>query len=224
MLRTLTDNWIVIEAALATVPAPLAAVALARRTRSAAAGVWVFIACDVLFAAACGAISRFQPAGATWATIAQTQAVVASAVLGLGAVGACASALFSDVLDAAGVSLALVLVLSGGVFVAGGPLADWSAGVLNAALVASPIVSAAAAANIDLFRSAFLYEHSPIGHRLFAYPSWYAASGLYLATAGVLLISRTGVIFRLGRRSSAPHQALPETRRTASPPRSASRS
>ena len=185
MIRTLLANWIVIEAALVTCVAPIAGVATARQSHGSIRGLVSFAAGVIVFVAICGTLTRFQSASAAWTTIVQTQAVVACAALALGAIGAGASMRFRDVLDAAGLSLAIAVLSSTGVFVAGGPLADLSTGALNAAMLASPVVSAAAAANIDLFRSAFLYEHSPVAHRLFAYPPWYWAAALY-ALAAVL--------------------------------------
>ena len=209
MLNTLSANWIVIEAVLAMCVAPVAAVASLSRTHNYGQWLLRFFSSVVICGAILGAVARLGFTTAAWTTILEAQFVVASAALAAGALGAFASMMFSDVLDAAGSSLAVTLLCSSGVFLVGGPLADVSTGVLNAALLASPIVSAASAADIDLFRSAFLYEHSPVAHRLFAYPSWYAAAGLYLGIAVVMLAATS--------RFSARRPALPETPYTPSP-------
>jgi len=71
-----------------------------------------------------------------------------------------------------------------GVFAAGPLATDLPTGVVNAALLASPIVSAASAADIDLLRTDVLYRISPLAHGRFDYPSWYSPLVLY----GTLLV------------------------------------
>lgn len=186
VLNTLSANWIVVEAALAMCVAPVAAVASFARTRGYGRWLLRFSSSIAVGVVICGAVGRLAFTAAAWSTIVEAQIVVASAALAAGALGVFASVMFSDVLDAAGSSLAVTLLCSSGVFLVGGPLADVSTGVLNAALLASPIVSAASAADIDVFRSAFLYEHSPVAHRLFAYPAWSSAAGLYLLVAAIV--------------------------------------
>jgi len=198
-MELIAANWVVVEAAAVTLLAPIAAVSLAR-ARSAGSASLRF----------CGAVAAFVALASASAaalnvpvpSLVRAQLVVAAAAFAFGAIGFCATAIFTDVLDAAACSLVAALLLSGGVFVAGGPLADASTTALNGALTASPIVAAAAAADVDLFRSAFLYDRSPVAHRLFHYPDWYMAAALYLAIAAAAAFVATW-------RSSARRRALP---------------
>jgi hypothetical protein len=57
--------------------------------------------------------------------------------------------------------------------------------LVNAALLASPVVAAASAADIDLLRGDPLYRFSPIAHSQFDYPAWPAACATYAAIAVV---------------------------------------
>jgi len=56
-------------------------------------------------------------------------------------------------------------------------------------LIASPIVSAASAADVDLLRTDLLYRISPLAHGRFDYPAWFAPFLLY---GTLLLISLAG--------------------------------
>ena len=218
MSRELAANAIVIEALIVLVIAPLAGVMLARRAVARSRAASAFIGAVALFTVVCGATAASGSDRETWLYIAESQATMASAALALGALGACAATLFSDVLDAAASSLAVSAVCGCGIFVAGAPVADMSTTALNVVLLASPVVAAASAANIDLFRGAFLYQYSSVAHRLFAYPAWYAASALYLAVAVVML---GAAVLRIRAAtptslSSAHHPAHPETLHTLS--------
>ena len=61
--------------------------------------------------------------------------------------------------------------------------------IVNAALLANPIVAVASAANVDLLRFEFLYQVSPIVHGTFDYPTWYGAVACFSVAA---LIAATG--------------------------------
>src|SRR5947207_450317 len=208
VLRLVLANWIVIESAATVLVSPLTAVALARRDDSQSRRVGWFCAGVIATVSVTSAVAAVALTRDAWIYIAESQAVVASAAFAAGAIGAYCAVLFVDVLDAAAISLAIVIVFAGTVFAAGPAIADLPTSALNAALLTNPIVSAAAAANVDLFRSAFLYDHSPIAHGLFAYPVWYAASGVYLLVTAVMLIATS--------RFSGRHPGLPERPRTPS--------
>ena len=67
-----------------------------------------------------------------------------------------------------------------------GPLIDaLPARIVDAALLASPLVSVAAAANIDLFRTELLYQLSPLASLGFGYPSWVTACLVYLVAGTI---------------------------------------
>jgi hypothetical protein len=109
--------------------------------------------------------------------------------LAAAAVGACAAWRLRDPLDAVAVSTLAVAAASMGVLVAGPLVEDLSHASTNAALLASPLIATAAAAGIDVLRTDLLYQLSPLAHRRFDYPSWQAASGLYLAWAALCFLT-----------------------------------
>jgi hypothetical protein len=137
---------------------------------------------------------------ATFATVAAFAAVLAApsgtassliaayltlgvAALAVSAVGAASAVCFDHSLDATSCALLLSLTASFGVLVAGPLVADASTSMVNAALLASPIVATASAANIDVFRGDLLYRFSPIAHSQFEYPAWPTACLAYAAVA-----------------------------------------
>jgi hypothetical protein len=176
-------NWILIEASAATLIAPLCGVMLqlAERRLRVRRTIQVFIVLGVAVAGSGAIISS--ASRLSFVLLVQSQATVVCASIALGALGAYSSSIFADVLDAAGASLALSLVAAAGVFLTGPVAADMPTTLVDWMLLASPIVSAASASGIDLFRSAFLYERSPIAHRMFSYPTWIEACTVYLLLA-----------------------------------------
>lgn len=127
-----------------------------------------------------------------WVSIVGTRvllATVCAAALGLGLL---ASSLFRDVHDAAAATYLLLALAIGGVVIAGPALvrisnADSAIAVL---LVTNPMVAMASATSFDLLRTEALYRSSPIGQRLFEYPSWQSAAALY-GLAAVCLVCAT---------------------------------
>jgi hypothetical protein len=112
-----------------------------------------------------------------------SRATLWSAGVAFAAMGAWCASLIPDPLDAAGGSLVLALIVGAGVLVAGDASVHVPTAVIDAALLASPIVSIASAANIDILRSDLLYRLSPLAHIRFDYPTWQAACGVYIAVA-----------------------------------------
>jgi hypothetical protein len=107
------------------------------------------------------------------------------AALAMCSIGAAAAAWLDHPLDAAAFGLAVSLALGLGLFAAG-PLLDGAPlALVNAALLASPVVAVASAADIDLLRGDPLYRFSPIAHSQFDYPAWPAACATYAAIAVV---------------------------------------
>ena len=86
-------------------------------------------------------------------------------------------------------SVGSALLAAFGIFAAGPLAANLPTPVVNAALMASPIVSAASAADVDLLRTDLLYRISPLAHGRFDYPSWFAPLAVY---GTLLLISLAG--------------------------------
>ena len=128
-------------------------------------------------------------AGLPWPTALEAHLTLGAATLALGALGVWCGSAFRDPLDAAASSLAAALVATCGLLCLGSFSADLPTPIVNAALLANPIVAVASAANIDLLRFEFLYQTSPIVHRTFDYPTWYLAVACFsvaalIATAG----------------------------------------
>jgi hypothetical protein len=120
--------------------------------------------------------------------VATSHATVFAVALALSAFGALCGATFNDSLDAAGCSLSVVLVAAGGLLVAGASLTNVPHALLEVALTASPFVTMASAAHIDVMRMAVPYQMSPLAHLQVHYASWYLASGWYLAFAGLCFV------------------------------------
>jgi hypothetical protein len=129
-------------------------------------------------------------AGVPWQTAMATHLTLGTAAIALAVFGAWCGATFRDPLDAAACSVAVVLLSTCGLFALGSLSADLPTPLVNAALLANPIVAVASAANIDLLRFEFLYQISPIAHGRFDYPAWYLAAACFslvslMAAAGV---------------------------------------
>jgi hypothetical protein len=125
-----------------------------------------------------------------WQTVVATHLTLGTAAVALAVFGAWCGSTFRDPLDAAACSVAVVLIATCGLFALGSLSADLPTGLVNAALLANPIVAVASAANIDLLRFEFLYQISPIAHGRFDYPAWYLAAACFslvslMAAAGV---------------------------------------
>jgi hypothetical protein len=108
---------------------------------------------------------------------------LAAVGLALAAVGRLLGSLFADPLDAIGSSVVIAASLTCGLF-AIGPLASGvPTPLLNLGLLTNPVVAVSASGNVDVFRSELLYQMSPIAHREFDYPTWYAATGFFFTVA-----------------------------------------
>jgi hypothetical protein len=132
-----------------------------------------------------------------------SRATLWAATLALAALGAVCASSFSDPLDAAGCALALALVVAAGVLVVGPAAAGAPTGVINAALLASPVVAIASAADIDILRGDVLYRLSPLAHIRFDYPAWQTAFGIYVTVGFACFAAMALNINRMGRTSSA---------------------
>ena len=130
-----------------------------------------------------------------WQTVVATHLTLGTAAIALAVFGALCGSTFRDPLDAAACSVAVVLIATCGLFALGSLSADLPTGLVNAALLANPIVAVASAADIDLLRFEFLYQISPIAHGRFDYPAWYLAAACFslvslMAAAGVVRARR----------------------------------
>ncbi len=115
--------------------------------------------------------------------IIRSHVTLATAGLALAGVGAWCGLGFRHPLDAVGCSLGVSLVATGAILAGGPALADAPQPLVAAGLLASPLVTTAAAAGLDVFRTDVLYQVSPLAHVRLDYPAWQAAAGLYLLVA-----------------------------------------
>jgi hypothetical protein len=106
--------------------------------------------------------------------------VLASATLALAALGALLGTVFRHPLDAAAVAVGVALTAAYGVLVAGAAVGTLSTGMLKAALLASPVMTVATAAHVDLVRTDIWYQVSPLAHIGLEYPAWSTVCGWYL--------------------------------------------
>jgi hypothetical protein len=123
--------------------------------------------------------------------VATSHATMFAVALALAGFGALCGTTFRDSLDAAGCSLSVVLVAAGGLLVAGALLADVPRALIEVALAASPFVTMASSAHIDVMRMGVPYQMSPLAHIQVQYPAWYLASAWYLALAGLCFVGVT---------------------------------
>jgi hypothetical protein len=140
-------------------------------------------------------LARLGPSVDTLSFVATSHLVLASVTLALAAFGALLGTFFRDPLDAAAVALCLAATAAYGVLVAGAPVGMMPGPVLKAALLASPVMSIASAAHLDLVRSDIWYQVSPLAHVQVDYPSWGAVCLSYLAVGCTALL---GMAWRSG--------------------------
>ena len=106
-----------------------------------------------------------------------------AAAAALAGIGALSATRFRHALDAAGFSLLVALVASVGLLVGGAGVGDLPRLIVTAGLTASPLITMASAAEIDIVRSDLLYQISPLAHMQIEYPTWSMAAACYLAVA-----------------------------------------
>jgi hypothetical protein len=168
------------EAIAVALLAPAASlVAASRRERGPWAALWpvlLAVATFVAVSAAAAFASRTTTSSGEWRAIAVTHVTLAAAALAFAAMGALCGRLFADALDAAAASGTIALTVTFALLLAGDVAAQLPSEVLDAGLLASPLVAVASAANIDVLRDDTWYRLSPIAHRFFNYPTWYQAA------------------------------------------------
>ena len=135
-----------------------------------------------IFCAASAAltVARLGPGAEALRFVASSHAVLATATLALAAFGALLGTLLRDPLDAAAIGVGIAVTAAYGVLVAGAPVGQMSPQVLKAALLASPVMTVATAAQVDLVRSDIWYQISPLAHVRLEYPAWSTVCGAYL--------------------------------------------
>jgi hypothetical protein len=163
------------SAVCAVVAAPLAGVAVRSWRRLALATALMCAASAVL------TLARLGVSPESLQFTARSHAVLACATLALAALGALLGTVFRNPLDAAAVALGAALTAAYGVLVAGATVGEMSPEMLKAALLASPVMTVATAAHVDLVRTDIWYQVSPLAHVRLEYPTWGAVCGWYLA-------------------------------------------
>jgi len=177
-VRGVTPDALLYTAVCVVIAAPLAGVAVTS-TRRLLAATAVFCAMSAALT-----LARLGLDTDTMRFVATSHAVLASATVALAALGAWLGAVLRDPLDAAGIALTIAVTAAYGVLVAGAPVGEMSPPMLKAALLASPVMSVATAAHVDLVRSDIWYQISPLAHVHLEYPAWTTVCGSYLAAGG----------------------------------------
>jgi hypothetical protein len=201
LVRAVTPDALLYSAACVVVAAPLAGVAvaagrpraLARRREPALDTAWRLTIATLIFCAVSAllTVGRLGLDADTLRFVATSHAVLASATVALAALGALLGTLFRDPLDAAAVSVTVALAAAYGVLVAGATVGELPPPMLKAALLASPVMTVATAAHVDLVRTDIWYQISPLAHIRLEYPAWSTVCGSYLLAgcAGFLATS-----------------------------------
>lgn len=178
LVRGVTPDALLYTAICVVIAAPIAGVAVTSNRRLLIAIV-VFCAMSTAFT-----LARLGLAADTLRFVATSHAVLASATLALAGLGAWLGSVLREPLDAAALALIIALTAAYGVLVAGAPVGALSPLMLKAALLASPVMSVASAAHVDLVRSDIWYQISPLAHVHLEYPAWTTICGSYLLAGG----------------------------------------
>ncbi|HEV8398031.1 MAG TPA: hypothetical protein VGQ37_27335 [Vicinamibacterales bacterium] len=194
LIRNVTPDALHYSAVCAVVAAPLAGVAVGSWRRLAIATA---LFCGV---SAALTLARLGVSADSLQFTATSHAVLACATLALAALGALLARAFRNPLDAAALAVGIALTAAYGVLVAGAPVGGLSTGVLKAALLASPVITVATAAHLDLVRTDIWYQVSPLAHVQLEYPAWTAACGWYLAAGCVGFVATAIATPKAGQR------------------------
>jgi len=195
LVRAVTPDALLYSAACVVVAAPLAGVAVAagqpprtldRGRQPAMDTVRRLTIATLVFCAVSASltVARLGLDADTLRFVAASHAVLASATVALSALGALFGTVFRDPLDAAAVSVTVALAAAYGVLVAGAPVGELPPPMLKAALLASPVMTVATAAHVDLVRTDIWYQISPLAHIRLEYPAWSTVCGSYLLAGG----------------------------------------
>jgi hypothetical protein len=178
LVRGTTPDALLYSAACVVVAAPLAGVAIPSRQR-------LFVAVAIFCAVSAAlTLARLGVSAEALRFVGSSHAVLASATVALAALGALLATIFRNPLDAGAVALGVSLTAAYGVLVAGAPVGGLSTAWLETALLASPIMTIATAAQLDLVRTDIWYQVSPLAHVRLEYPALGAVCGTYLLAAG----------------------------------------
>ena len=127
----------------------------------------------------------------------KSHAMLWTVTLTFAAMGAACAAMLAEPLDGAATATVVAVLAATALFAAGPALDGLPPRLLDAALVANPVVATAVGANLDLFRMDLFYQLSPLAHRQIDYPAAAVVLAAYaLMAAGMLLLAAA----RLDRR------------------------
>jgi hypothetical protein len=174
LVRGTTPDALLYSAACVVVVAPLAGVGITSRRRLVQAAA---IFCAV---SAALTLARLGISSEALRYVGTSHAVLASATLALAALGALLATVFRNPLDAGAVALGVALTAACGVLVAGAPVGALATAWLKTALLASPVMTVATAAQLDLVRTDIWYQVSPLAHVRLEYPALGVVCGAYL--------------------------------------------
>ena len=178
LVRGVTPDALLYTAVCVVIAAPIAGVVV-RSNRQLLIATAVFCAVSAALT-----LARLALDADTLRFVATSHAVLASVTLALAALGAWLGSVLRDPLDAAALALVIALTAAYGVLVAGAPVGAMPPLMLKAALLASPVMSVATAAHVDLVRSDIWYQISPLAHVHLEYPAWTTVCGSYLLAGG----------------------------------------
>jgi hypothetical protein len=199
-IRALQGDALLYTAVAVVLLAPLAGVTVAaagrvRRERTGRAEAldttWSLVVTVAIFVASSAALGVFGWGAADaggFGPVATSHATMFAVALALAAFGALCGTTFTDSLDAAGFSLAVVIVLAAALLVAGSSLVNAPRALIDLALAANPLITMASAAHIDVMRMDLPYQMSPLAHIQVQYLSWQAACASYLSVAGLCFL------------------------------------
>jgi hypothetical protein len=199
-LRGLTAEARLSIAVAVIVGAPLVGVALSRPGGSPPVRAIITVRRSMLAVLALVVVSALLTLAATTpaldqlAPVWQSHATLASVALALVLLGAACGSVFRDPLDAAAVGAGASLLMAGGMLAGGARIADLPRGVIEAGMLASPLIAIAGSAHVDLLRIEPLYQISPLAHLSIDYPAWSASAAWHLtvASACTAILAWTG--------------------------------
>lgn len=191
---------LLVNALILVLGAPVMGVAAARGAASTARIAGRLGASLLLFTAVSAMLSLagWGLAPGSLRAVATSHVTMWAGAMAFASLGTLCGRWFRHPLDGAGASLGITILLAIGILIAGPYASDLPRYLIDGALLASPLITTAAAADIDLLRTDVLYQVSPLAHVGTTYPAWYVATGVYFMFTAVCL---TGVVLVSGSKS-----------------------
>lgn len=143
------------------------------------------------------------PAPGALGTVIATHTAMIAGALAFGSFGILCGRVFRHPLDAAAVSLGAACTCTLGILVAGPFAAHAPSRVIDGALLASPLVTIATAARIDILRTDVLYRISPLAHVGTDYVAWPVATAVHVVCTAIFVAATARLNRRNPSRSSS---------------------